>query len=141
VEARHESTHEQSDGPAQICIGPDGRLGQPPGRSGSVRARDPAPPDARSARGTDRSSSTSAGDLRARLELAELYLRAAGALERFALLAERHAQRAEGKGLQSSTRIEIDRVKRARHCARRGRDLAAQYAQPALNATGTPADR
>ena len=134
MEPGYESKHEQSDGPVQLHAGPDGRFDQPLGTSGGVYAcdRHATPPDMRSAGGPARSSSRRAGGLGTRWELAALYLRVAGAVERSAQLAERHAHRARGDGLQRVTQIELDRAKPAREGARRGRALAARYAQARL---------
>ena len=73
-----------------------------------------------------------AGGLGTGLELAALWLRVVGAVGRSAPLAERHADRTRRNGLQSVTGIELGRAKRARQGARRGRALAARYAQARL---------
>lgn len=59
-----------------------------------------------------------------RAELAALYLRVASTLERSADLAEQHAQRHRDRGKQQAAAIELERCKRARSAAQRGRALA-----------------
>jgi hypothetical protein len=56
--------------------------------------------------------------------LSSLYMRVAGTLERSAELAEQHAQRCRGQGQRQSAAIELERAKRARTAAARGRVLA-----------------
>jgi hypothetical protein len=61
-----------------------------------------------------------------RSELAALYRRVADTLERSAELSERHADRKRGTGRAPSADIELERAKRARAAAQRGRALAAR---------------
>jgi hypothetical protein len=55
-----------------------------------------------------------------------LYLRVADTLERSADLAELHARRHERNGRDSAVAIELERAKRAREAAHRGRALASR---------------
>lgn len=71
-------------------------------------------------------SSRSFSGPRARSELAGLYLRVAGTLERSAQLAEDHAQRERDNGRPHSADLELECAARARAAAQRGRELAAQ---------------
>jgi len=57
-------------------------------------------------------------------DLVALYLRVADTLERSAELAEDHAQRYREKGEQQTADLELERAKRARLAAQRGRALA-----------------
>jgi hypothetical protein len=58
--------------------------------------------------------------------LAALYLRVADTLERSAELAEEHATRERKKGRRDSEGVKLDRARRAREAARRGRALASR---------------
>ena len=58
-------------------------------------------------------------------ELEALYLRVADTLERSAQLADQHAQRS-GAGQRKLAAIELERAKRARMAAARGRALASR---------------
>lgn len=57
--------------------------------------------------------------------MAALYLRLADTLERSAQLSEEHAGRERCNGRRDSERVELDRARRARENARRGRALAS----------------
>lgn len=59
-------------------------------------------------------------------DLVALYLRVAATLTRSAELAERHAQRERANGRRGLAGIELERARRAREAARRGRALAAR---------------
>jgi hypothetical protein len=60
------------------------------------------------------------------LELAELFLRVAGTVERSAQLAEQHAEREQTSGRSGSAGVELERAMRAREAARRARALASR---------------
>jgi hypothetical protein len=55
-----------------------------------------------------------------------LYLRAANALERSAVLAEDHAERLRQSGQGELTGLELERAHRARELAERARALASR---------------
>jgi hypothetical protein len=54
-----------------------------------------------------------------------LYLRAANAVERSAALAEEHAERLLRNGQEQLALLELERARRARNVATRGRELAS----------------
>ena len=77
-----------------------------------------------------------------RAGLAALYLRVANTLEQSAELAEQHAQRHRDKGKQQAAAIELERAKRARVAAQRGRAHALRLqATDAHRPDGTGAKR
>jgi anti-sigma regulatory factor (Ser/Thr protein kinase) len=95
------------------------RRSMPGVRNGGARQ-----PDAQRARCAphEGTSATAQGDPAGearRSKFAVLYLRAAGALERSAQLAERHARRKQGNGWRNPAAIELDRAKGARDAAKR----------------------
>lgn len=82
-------------------------------------------PSTRSSRSPDPSRSSSSGP-RGRAQVAPLYRRVADALERSADLAGQHAERERRRGQHQWVRVELDRAKRAREVARRGRTLSSR---------------
>jgi hypothetical protein len=71
-------------------------------------------------------SSRSSGRPREQSERAVLYVRVAETLEQSARLAEQHAERDRRNGRPDSAAAELERARRAREAARRGRALASQ---------------
>jgi hypothetical protein len=65
--------------------------------------------------------SGASNDRSGRSQLAALYIRVAETLERSAQLAEEHAERERRNGRWDSAGIELERARRAREAARRGR--------------------
>ena len=61
-----------------------------------------------------------------RSKVAGLYVRVAETLERSAQLADQHAERDRSNGRPDSAAVELERARRAREAARRGRALAAR---------------
>lgn len=74
----------------------------------------------------DRARSQSPSPARERAQLAALYLRVADTLEKSAVLAERHAGHHRSEGRKTSSDEELERAKRARKAAERGRKHAAR---------------
>jgi len=82
--------------------------------------------DVNSQGNVDRAHSQSRSPAPERAQLAALYLRVADTLERSALLAEHHASHHRSKGRKTSSDEELERAKRAREAAERGREHAAR---------------
>jgi hypothetical protein len=66
-------------------------------------------------------------DVRVSASPDDLYVRAANALERSALLAEDHAERLRQSGLGELAELELERARRARELAEHGRALASRF--------------